>query len=72
MNAIPVIGTRVKYSGRSEMFKGASGIVTAIYHPFEDEGISVGVEVEGDLPEQWPYTGTNTFAPSLKEIEPAA
>ncbi len=69
MNEIPEIEARVKYTGASEMFSGAIGVVTAIYHPFEDEGVSVGVEVEGELPEYWPYSGTNRFAPDIEEIE---
>jgi len=71
MKEIPEIGAKVKYTGKSGMFKGASGLVVDIFPPFEDEGYSIGVMVVGDLPEFWPYLGTRKFAPSLEEIEAA-
>lgn len=69
MKRIPTIGDRVKYTGPSDMFKGAEGLVDRIFYPIEDEGISVGVIVDDPLPEYWPYLDTNKFAPALEEIE---
>jgi hypothetical protein len=69
MKEIPEIGAKVKYTGESDMFKGARGVVTQIFHPWDDEEVSVGVEVEGELPKYWPYLDRRGFAPALEEIE---
>jgi phage baseplate assembly protein gpV len=39
--------------------------------PFDPEHWHVGVEVEGDLPTPFVYTGARRFAPAIANIEPA-
>lgn len=76
MKIIPKIGQRVSYDG---WLGPLTGTVKEIYPdfdahtltdtPFDPETWSVSMKVD-ELPDNWPYTGTDRLVPAIDEIEP--
>lgn len=79
MRRMPKLGERVRYSGKWQTMKGVVGVVVKLYpgyvHLDDEEGDitvepAVAVKVLDKLPENWPYPGTDCFAPSITDVEP--
>lgn len=70
------IGDRVKYIGEWRIMQGITGTVRRVYEGYwfadDDTGLAwtpahYSVQVD-KIPEEWPYTGTDRFAPSGDEL----
>jgi hypothetical protein len=86
MDRLPEIGERVRYHSVSEYWdRECFGTVRKHYPGYYGDSLgqrpigskdwgehwSASVEVDEPLPDWWQYPGTNRFAPSIAELEPA-
>lgn len=75
------VGDRVRYTGDWNVMQGVVGTIGRIYEGYwhtdeeTDErywtGHQYSVAVE-KIPEQWPYSGTDKFAPAEEELAKVA
>ncbi len=76
MKTKPTIGQRVSYEG---WLGPLTGTVVRIFpdfdehtlrdNPFDPETWAASVKVD-ELPENWPYIGSDRFAPDIAELQP--
>lgn len=70
MREFPEVGSKVIYTGRPAWGE-ISGTVVKHYHK-DGRGTHNAISMRPDaIPENWPYPGSNTFAPWLEDIRQA-